>query len=258
MNKEEKKATLEKLRNAEAVYVIMSNCTRLPYVMCDPDTYDDEILLYYTEEEAKKTADSFLKEKKPVQVAEVEKAKFLPFYNSLFPMGVNCIKIGKGTQEETAVQLTELIVRPSADMLPEGKVRIENPEFHLTAIYFMQEYRRRENPEVTEEMKELQEEMMTHYKEGRFIVAYQEADQEKGMMMLKQKDGQVFQPLFTDFLEFQKFQSFNAAGKLKTAAIEAERIPEILTQEAVGVTVNPFGVNLQLKIERKKAEKESY
>ena len=61
MNKEEKKATLEKLRNAEAVYVIMSNCTRLPYVMCDPDTYDDEILLYYTEEEAKKTADSFLK-----------------------------------------------------------------------------------------------------------------------------------------------------------------------------------------------------
>ncbi|MEI3219357.1 MAG: hypothetical protein V8S08_06665 [Lachnoclostridium sp.] len=64
MNKEEKKATLEKLRNAEAVYVIMSNCTRLPYVMCDPDTYDDEILLYYTEEEAKKTADSFLKRKK--------------------------------------------------------------------------------------------------------------------------------------------------------------------------------------------------
>ena len=54
MNKEEKKATLEKLRNAEAVYVIMSNCTRLPYVMCDPDTYDDEILLYYTEEEASK------------------------------------------------------------------------------------------------------------------------------------------------------------------------------------------------------------
>lgn len=61
----------------------------------------------------------------------------------------------------------------------------------------------------------MQEEMMTHYKEGRYIVAYQEEGEGKEMMLLKQKDGQAFQPLFTDFLEFQKFQQFHG-GKMKT------------------------------------------
>ena len=165
---------------------------------------------------------------------------------------MNCIKVGKGTPDEIAIQLTELIIRPSDDMLPEGKVRIENPEFHLTALYFMQEFRRQANPQVTEEMKEMQEEMMTHYKEGRYIVAYQEEGEGKEMMLLKQKDGQAFQPLFTDFLEFQKFQQFHG-GKMKPAAGEAGKIPDIMMPGAAGVTVNPFGVNLQLKIERKKA-----
>lgn len=49
---------------------------------------------------------------------------------------MNCIKVGKGTPDEIAIQLTELIIRPSDDMLPEGKVRIENPEFHLTSSLF--------------------------------------------------------------------------------------------------------------------------
>ena len=252
MDKERKKATMEKLRNSEAVYVIMSNCTRMPYVVCDSETYDDEVLVYYTEEDAKKTAEELRAENIPVQIAQVDKKQFLAFYNSLFPTGVNCIKVGKGTPDEIAIQLTELIIRPSDDMLPEGKVRIENPEFHLTALYFMQEFRRQANPQVTEEMKEMQEEMMTHYKEGRYIVAYQEEGEGKEMMLLKQKDGQAFQPLFTDFLEFQKFQQFHG-GKMKTAAVEAGKIPDIMMPGAAGVTVNPVGVNLQLKIERKKA-----
>ena len=54
MDKERKKATMEKLRNSEAVYVIMSNCTRMPYVVCDSETYDDEVLVYYTERKTRR------------------------------------------------------------------------------------------------------------------------------------------------------------------------------------------------------------
>lgn len=81
-------STLEKLKTAEAVYVLLSRITNLPYVECDPETYDDQIFLFYSEENARKGADRFLKEKAPLQIIKVEKKSFLMFYTSLYPMGV--------------------------------------------------------------------------------------------------------------------------------------------------------------------------
>ena len=42
-NTNQKIETLNKLRTVEAIYVLMSSCTRMPYVVCDPETF--EILL---------------------------------------------------------------------------------------------------------------------------------------------------------------------------------------------------------------------
>ncbi len=69
-------------------------------------------------------------------------------------------------------------------------------------LYFMQEMRRQEKPELTEELKGLQEEILVNYGRGRFIVA---VHKENGMPMLKQKNGDAYQPIFTDILEFRKF-----------------------------------------------------
>ena len=41
---------------------------------------------------------------------------------------------------------------------------------------------------------------------------------------------------------------------MKMAAISAEKIPEVLVPEAKGVAVNPFGVNVQLQVARKKKQ----
>ena len=49
----DKKNTFEKLKGAKEIYVLMSDCTKMPFVLCDSETYDDEVLLFYTEEEAK-------------------------------------------------------------------------------------------------------------------------------------------------------------------------------------------------------------
>ena len=46
---------------------------------------------------------------------------------------------------------------------------IENPELHLTALYFIQKLRALGEPKMTEELKELNEEMMAHYMRGRYI-----------------------------------------------------------------------------------------
>jgi hypothetical protein len=67
------------------------------------------------------------------------------------------------------------------------------------------------------------------------------------MPMLKQKNGDAYQPIFTDILEFRKF---NKEDQFKTMAIEAKNVPKMLVNEAKGVVINPYGVNLQIPIVR--------
>ena len=47
-----KQETLAALRNPGELYVIISSATKLPFVCCDGETYDDEVFLYYREEDA--------------------------------------------------------------------------------------------------------------------------------------------------------------------------------------------------------------
>ena len=225
----EKEQLLSSLRNAEEMYVFMSLCTKMPYVLCDEETFDDEVLLYYTEEDAQREGKKLIEQRIPIQIAKIEKKQLLGFFSSLYPMGVNGLLINNNMESEARLQLGELV---------------ENPQLHLTALYFMQEMRRQEKPELTEELKGLQEEILVNYGRGRFIVA---VHKENGMPMLKQKNGDAYQPIFTDILEFRKF---NKEDQFKTMAIEAKNVPKMLVNEAKGVVINPYGVNLQIPIVR--------
>ena len=149
LNMDKKKSTLEMLRISDEVYTLLSRMTNLPYVECDPETYDDQIFIFFDEGEAKKAASRLLNEKAPVQAVKVEKRSFLVFYTALYPMGVNCIVVNEGTSERIAVQLEELIQRADPQKLPKGQIWVENPQFHLTAIYFVQEIRKNPGQEMT-------------------------------------------------------------------------------------------------------------
>ena len=245
MSEDMKKTALELMRVSEAVYVLLSGCTRLPYVECDAETYDDQVLLFYREEDAKRRAKELLAEKNLVQIIKVEKKSFLPFYTSLYPMGVNCIVVNDGMPERISVQLNELIRRSRPEELPEGQVWVENPELHLTAIYFMQALYKNQGKEMSEEMSELYEEMLAHFGRGKYIFAVR-ADKE--IPALKGKDGKLYQPLFTDSQEFQKF---NGPNQLRAMVIEADKIRNLLPAESEGVVLNPMGVNVQFKIRKR-------
>ena len=91
---------LEMLREAEDIYVIYSACTNMPFVYCDPETYDDQVLIFFSEEEAMKGGQEFLKEGNPLKIFNIENKYMLPFYSSLFPAGVNGMWVGKDTEEE--------------------------------------------------------------------------------------------------------------------------------------------------------------
>ena len=266
----EMKQALVNLRNLEEIYVIMSGVTKMPFVLCDEETFDDEVLVYYQEESAKEKAKTLAEDRYHVGIAKIEKNVRLGFFTNLYTMGVNALAVNVGTEEEIRVQLEHLVVRKNKEELPDGKKLIENPELHLTAMYLMQEMHRNIGPEMPENVKELQEEMMAHYKKGTFIVGVQEDNQEellahyqKGTFLisvqedgqipvLKQKDGSMYQPIFTDMIEFTRFAQ---GKKMKTAAIPADKIPEILIPDAKGVAINPFGVNVRLDITKANKQK---
>lgn len=241
-----KQETLAALRTPGELYVIMSGATRLPFVFCDEETFDDEIFLYYRADDAKEKAKELQGKRYASAVVKLEDKQLLAFYTSLYTMGVNCLAVNSGTDTEISIQLSDLVIRRKPEELPEGKRPVENPALHLTAIYFMQEMRRQAEPQPTEELNKLQAELLAHYGKGTFVAAVREDGQ---VPILKQKDGSIYQPLFTDMLEFQKF----ARGeKMKMAVIPAAKIPEILVGEAKGVVINPFGVNVQLQVAKRK------
>lgn len=231
------------MRTSEQLFAIMSLCTKLPYVRCDEETYDDEILLFSDENEAKEEAEKLQKSKNPVGIAKIENKNLLGFYSSLFALGVNALRFKMPEEEAVIVQLTELVKRPEDGKLPSGKPRIENPAFHLTAIYFMQILR--SGQEKQEELQELNEELAAHFQEGSYLLAVGDNNQ---VPVLKQKDGKSYQPIFTDLQEFAKF---NQGNKLHAFAVNPAKLPELLSKEVSGVAVNPLGVNVILQINKK-------
>lgn len=243
--------TLKTLRKPGELYVVMSGATKLPLVWCDEETFDDEVFLYYGVDDAKAKAEQLLTEKKYITaVAKLEENQLLSFYTSLYTMGVNGLAVNVGTDGEIHVQLSDLVTRKTPESLPEGQQIIENPSLHLTAIYFMQEVRRQVEPEMSEKLKELQEELMAHYGKGTFLVAVGEDGQ---IPILKQKDGTMYQPIFTDMLEMQKFTQ---GKKVKTAVIPGTKIAGVLMSEVEGVVLNPLGVNVQLHVAHENRKRE--
>lgn len=244
-----KTVILSLLKISKEIYCIMSAATKMQYVQCDSETYDDEILVFLKEEEAKEKATELLKEGNPVHIAKIPQKNLLGFYSSLYAIGVNSIRVKMQYEPEMVIQLHELVTRPTEDKLSNGQKRIENPAFHLTALYFMQIMRSAKAKERQEEAKELSEELAAHFAKGTFIMAVQEDNK---IPLLKQKDGNMkdvmFQPIFTDMPEFMKF---NMNRKLKPLVVEMKKIPEMMSKEAKGVVVNAMGVNLIMQVEKK-------
>lgn len=84
-----KQETLAALRHPGELYVIMSAATKMPFVFCDEETYDDEVFLYYRLEDAKNKAKELDDRKYKTGVAKLSENVLLGFYTSLYTMGVN-------------------------------------------------------------------------------------------------------------------------------------------------------------------------
>ena len=159
-------------------------------------------------------------------------------------MGVNAIFVADSGKEEL-IQLEEFVRRRGDEPGEEDKVWVENPALHLTALYYMQEARRQPGPEMNSRLMELQEEIEMHFRKGTFILAIQKEGH--GIPLVKMKNGDVYQAAFTDILEFQKF---NREDQLRPVIVPAEKVSQVLAGDAIGIILNPVGINLPLAVNR--------
>lgn len=244
MNEQEQKS-YDILRNSESLYTMISPLTRMPFVICNPETYDDEVLIFQSPEDVQKGCQDLLDKHNPVQMAKLEQAQFPYFYGTLFSMGVNAIHINRGCEQESHLQLNQLMQRSLPQGAPDGATIVENPQLVLTSVYLLQEMRKQPKPEMNRQMKELHEEMMANIERGIFITVQPDTEKQQAFPFLKINEENFF-PLFTDAFEFRKFNMENQftarAINFETASIEARE------HACAGFLVNPVGINLQLRI----------
>lgn len=240
----DKQEMLQRLKDAPTLYVLISLCTKEPYVVCDQETFDDEVLMFFRMEDAEAEMKRLIEQKVPVSIVKLEGKQMLFFYTSLYTMGVNALLIKEG-ESQSRVQLADFVRRGNPEQNQDGKKWIENPSLHLTALYYMQESRRQPVQGENPQLKELQEEIAVNFGKGSYIVAVQKEG--NGIPVVKLNNEDVYQALFTDVLEFQKF---NREDKLRPVVVEAAKVPQVLVAEAKGVVLNPMGVNMPLTLRR--------
>ncbi len=168
----------------------------------------------------------------------------LLFFTNLYTMGVNALEISYDDQKEL-IQIDEFAKRREDPQLEEGKQWIENPQLHLTALYFAQEVRRPKELQDEKRMAQLQEEMSADFMKSRFIFALQQDG--KGTPLVKLNTGDKYQLVFTDAVEFSRF---NRNKAFKPVIVDAAQLPKVLDKEAKGVVLNIMGVNLPLAVNR--------
>ena len=136
--------------------------------------------------------------------------------------------------QEYEVQLENFVKRSEPEKQPDGKVWVENPSLHLTSLYYMQELRRQPGRENDPELREMQEEIAANFGKGRYIAAVQKEG--NGVPLVKLKNGDQYQPVFTDILEFQRF---NRENSMRPVVVEAKNLPKLLPPQVKGILLNP-------------------
>ena len=156
---------IKELQTRDAVFVAYSQATKLPYVICDQESFNDQVWVFATEEEIKAFGKKKLEEKVLLMGMKYEKKDYPRFYGTLYAIGVNSVVWVDG-ENQIEVELTKIARQADFSQLEPKKQPLFNSTLLLSGIYFMQELRRPlKKEERTANMREMEEELGIHARE---------------------------------------------------------------------------------------------
>ena len=240
-----KQEAVKALQTRDLLYVAYAHATKMPYVICDEESFNDQAWIFATEEEIKEYGKKKLDDKILLMGMRYEKKDFPKLYGLLYSIGVNSIVWNDGG-ERLEVEISDVAKQADMSKIEPAKRPLVNPSLQLSAIYFMQELRRPVEKEERKNMRELEEELIANLCKAEFLVGIASSpdDPKKiNIPYLKNKEEQILQPVFSDVIEMGKF---TRGKKLRIAKIPFVKLPEVLMEKAYAFTFNPMGVNLVL------------
>lgn len=249
----DKKFLVRSIQKKQELIVAFCAYTNMPFVVCDPESFNDQIWLFDTEAQLQEFAKPYTDKKILLRGVKYPNKAFLTFFSTLFTMGINELVFvtANGTEK---IELTDLIRKPDFSKLPQEKRPVLNPELQLTGMYFMQEASRPIPMEEKPQLPDLEEELAVNLLKAKYLVPIEllegpESDVEKlknkkyRLPILKNKNGDVMQPLFTDPTELGKF---NKENKFKALTMPFENLSKLLVGESRGFLLNPAGFHIAM------------
>ena len=246
---------IKNLQKLEHIFMIFSQYTKMPYVECNPETYDDQIHIFSDQEDVQAFAKEYTEKKILLMAKQFPKTHVAGVLTSMYALGVNAVVFHhNGTVAH--LQLDQIVKRPAnMEELLQKKPPVMNPTLMLSAMYFLEELCRPvEHDKV--QLRELEEEVIANLVRSDYIVAVVHADpnqkldptqkdQPKAINFLKDKDGQIFMPVFSDTSEFQKFYR-DKVKEVAMLVMPFRQLSKHLMKDAKGLALNPGGFNLQI------------
>lgn len=241
------------IQKKEEMIVAYCAYTNMPLVVCDPETYNDQVWIFDTEAQLQEFAKSYTEKKILLKGIKYMNKNFLAFFSTLFTIGVNeLVFVSENSQEK--IELADLIRRPDYSKLPKEKQPVLNAELQLTGLYFMQEASRPVPNDQKPQLKELEEELAANLYKAKYIVPIEflegpESEAEKlksrkyRLPILKNKNEDILQPVFTDPTEFGKF---NRENKLRALVLPFSNLSKLLIKDSKGFLLNPAGFHIAM------------
>lgn len=272
------KSLLSELLGQEKLWVMFSPVTRHPFLYCDPETNEDQIFVFSDEELLTDNAQPFMDLKYPVTkvtVADNEKRKF---FIDCTMLGVSEI-VYVNEDGKHICQLDDILYRPDLNevsgwtpvpdwrKIPEEQRPLFNPGLQTTLMYFAQEL----NRDVTPEEKKIGisyyiEEFEANLGRANFILPIMPREglsikpgqaldgTEFGIVILNDKEGNQWLPVFSDDMEFSMFNKENKIRGIKgTLSYLSKRMPD--TAKGVLLNANSVAMQLQMQLLNKVFEK---
>ena len=244
-----KEDAIKELQNRDMVYVAYSQFTKLPYVKCDEETFNDQAWIFSTEEGIKEFGKKLLDDKVLLMGMRYVKKDYPRLYGTFYAIGVNTVMWVDG-EEQVEIDLPDIAKQHDLSKIPEEHRPLLNPTLELSGIYFMQELRRPVEKEQHGNLRELEEELLVNMRKSQYLVAMEVNEEDPKQIRipyLKNKNEEILQPVFTDVMELEKFTK---GRKLRIAKVPLNKLPELMIQQAKAYVVNPMGFNLVLTKEQ--------
>lgn len=241
-----KKTIIQNMFGQDDLVTVFCSATNMPLVECSKETCNDRIYVLDHEKRLKDFMQPYLDQKLPVRGVKFAPKDKVQFFAIAASINVDEI-VYVDSSGRHILQLSDVVKKKDLSDVPKEKRPLENPALQLSALYFIQEASRGVPPSEKPGLKELEEEMTANLLRGTYLIpADLNGEEPKGEIpikipLVKMQNGDMFQPIFCDTVEFGKY---NKDNKFKALAVPFASLEKLLAKEAKGFMLNPNGFHL--------------